>query len=275
MVGINMPFTAFPGIPFGGYKQSGFGRELSIDTLDLYLETKGVLALDEPEAVQPVRPLTKTHPRVRGGYAARVREPRLRALPLRARDRAHSRVEARALAVGRAEPGPRRSTRRSRSGWRTSRSGSSCSASRWSLGGTPGVGTVANAVLVGSFIQGLTSIDAFSSLSHDGLSVRIPLLVVGHRADRPGVGVLHRRRSRRRAARHADARRREPHGLAHRDRARDARARARSRSGSRSAAPSASAPFSSRSSSGRSSRRRSRCSRGRRSPFRRRPRFRS
>ena len=27
-VGINMPYTAFPGIPFGGYKQSGFGREL-------------------------------------------------------------------------------------------------------------------------------------------------------------------------------------------------------------------------------------------------------
>jgi acyl-CoA reductase-like NAD-dependent aldehyde dehydrogenase len=43
MVGINMPFTAFPGIPFGAYKQSGFGRELSIDTLELYLETKGVL----------------------------------------------------------------------------------------------------------------------------------------------------------------------------------------------------------------------------------------
>ena len=43
MVGINMPYTAFPGIPFGGYKQSGFGRELSIDTLELYLETKGVL----------------------------------------------------------------------------------------------------------------------------------------------------------------------------------------------------------------------------------------
>ncbi|MBX5475372.1 MAG: aldehyde dehydrogenase, partial [Thermoleophilia bacterium] len=43
MVGINMPYTAFPGIPFGGYKQSGFGRELAIDTLDLYLETKGVL----------------------------------------------------------------------------------------------------------------------------------------------------------------------------------------------------------------------------------------
>ncbi len=43
MVGINTPYTAFPGVPFGGYKQSGFGRELSIETLDLYLETKGVL----------------------------------------------------------------------------------------------------------------------------------------------------------------------------------------------------------------------------------------
>ncbi len=42
-IGINMPYTAFPGIPFGGYKQSGFGRELGIETLDLYLETKGVL----------------------------------------------------------------------------------------------------------------------------------------------------------------------------------------------------------------------------------------
>ena len=42
-VGINMPYTAFPGIPFGGYKQSGFGRELSLETLDLYLETKSVL----------------------------------------------------------------------------------------------------------------------------------------------------------------------------------------------------------------------------------------
>jgi acyl-CoA reductase-like NAD-dependent aldehyde dehydrogenase len=42
-VGINMPYTAFPGVPFGGYKQSGFGRELGLETLDLYLETKSVL----------------------------------------------------------------------------------------------------------------------------------------------------------------------------------------------------------------------------------------
>jgi uncharacterized membrane protein YczE len=49
----------------------------------------------------------------------------------------------------------------------------------WALGGRPGVGTVANAVLVGTFIQGLTSIDAVSSLSDSGLDVRIPLLLIG------------------------------------------------------------------------------------------------
>jgi uncharacterized membrane protein YczE len=49
----------------------------------------------------------------------------------------------------------------------------------WSLGGRPGVGTLANALLVGSFIQGLTSIHAVQQLSHEGLSVRIPLLAGG------------------------------------------------------------------------------------------------
>ncbi|MEN3341305.1 MAG: hypothetical protein V7644_709 [Actinomycetota bacterium] len=53
MVGINMPFTAFPGIPFGGYKQSGFGRELSIDALELYLETKAVLFSTSPKPFNP------------------------------------------------------------------------------------------------------------------------------------------------------------------------------------------------------------------------------
>ncbi|HXV56579.1 MAG TPA: aldehyde dehydrogenase family protein [Gaiellaceae bacterium] len=40
---INLPYGAFPGIPFGGYKQSGFGREQALETLQMYLETKSVL----------------------------------------------------------------------------------------------------------------------------------------------------------------------------------------------------------------------------------------
>jgi len=52
-IGINMPYTAFPGIPFGGYKQSGFGRELGIETLDLYLETKSVLTATGPKPFNP------------------------------------------------------------------------------------------------------------------------------------------------------------------------------------------------------------------------------
>jgi aldehyde dehydrogenase (NAD+)/betaine-aldehyde dehydrogenase len=53
MVGINVPYTAFPGIPFGGYKQSGFGRELGLETLDLYLETKSVLVSTSPKPFNP------------------------------------------------------------------------------------------------------------------------------------------------------------------------------------------------------------------------------
>jgi acyl-CoA reductase-like NAD-dependent aldehyde dehydrogenase len=52
-VGINMPYTAFPGIPFGGYKQSGFGRELGLETLELYLETKSVIASTSPKPFNP------------------------------------------------------------------------------------------------------------------------------------------------------------------------------------------------------------------------------
>ena len=52
-VGINMPYTAFPGIPFGGYKQSGFGRELGLDTLDLYLETKSVIVNTGARPINP------------------------------------------------------------------------------------------------------------------------------------------------------------------------------------------------------------------------------
>jgi acyl-CoA reductase-like NAD-dependent aldehyde dehydrogenase len=52
-VGINMPYTAFPGIPFGGYKQSGFGRELGIETLELYLETKSVIVSTGARPINP------------------------------------------------------------------------------------------------------------------------------------------------------------------------------------------------------------------------------
>jgi acyl-CoA reductase-like NAD-dependent aldehyde dehydrogenase len=52
-VGINTPFTAFPGIPFGGYKQSGFGRELGLETLELYLEMKSVLVSTSPKPFNP------------------------------------------------------------------------------------------------------------------------------------------------------------------------------------------------------------------------------
>jgi aldehyde dehydrogenase (NAD+)/betaine-aldehyde dehydrogenase len=52
-VGINMPYTAFPGIPFGGYKQSGFGRELALEALDLYLETKSVVTYTGSRPTNP------------------------------------------------------------------------------------------------------------------------------------------------------------------------------------------------------------------------------
>ena len=54
-VGINMPYSAFPGIPFGGYKQSGFGRELGLDTLELYLETKSVIVNTSAKPINPFR----------------------------------------------------------------------------------------------------------------------------------------------------------------------------------------------------------------------------
>ena len=52
-IGINMPYTAFPGIPFGGYKQSGFGRELALETLELYLETKSVVTYTGSRPTNP------------------------------------------------------------------------------------------------------------------------------------------------------------------------------------------------------------------------------
>ena len=48
----------------------------------------------------------------------------------------------------------------------------------WRLGARVGIGTVANAVLVGSFIQGLTAIGPVDRLSESSLGVRIGMLVV-------------------------------------------------------------------------------------------------
>jgi uncharacterized protein len=48
----------------------------------------------------------------------------------------------------------------------------------WRLGARVGVGTVANAVLVGSFIEGLTAIGPVDRLSESSLGVRIGLLAV-------------------------------------------------------------------------------------------------
>ena len=53
MVGINTPFVAFPGVPFGGFKDSGYGREQSLETLELYTDTKAILQGTSPKPVNP------------------------------------------------------------------------------------------------------------------------------------------------------------------------------------------------------------------------------
>jgi acyl-CoA reductase-like NAD-dependent aldehyde dehydrogenase len=55
VIGINLPNTAFPGLPFGGYKQSGFGREGSLETIEMYLETKAVFTSTGAKPVNPWR----------------------------------------------------------------------------------------------------------------------------------------------------------------------------------------------------------------------------
>ena len=43
----------------------------------------------------------------------------------------------------------------------------------WALGGRPGIGTLANATLIGLYIQGLTSIHWVGELSHSSLALRV------------------------------------------------------------------------------------------------------
>jgi uncharacterized membrane protein YczE len=49
----------------------------------------------------------------------------------------------------------------------------------WALGGPPGLGTVANAVLIGLFIEGLLRIGPVTDLSGSPLAVRAALLPLG------------------------------------------------------------------------------------------------
>jgi acyl-CoA reductase-like NAD-dependent aldehyde dehydrogenase len=52
-VAINTPYAVFPGLPFGGFKQSGYGRELGFETLALYSETKSVLTYIGEKPIDP------------------------------------------------------------------------------------------------------------------------------------------------------------------------------------------------------------------------------
>lgn len=54
IVMVNCPFSAMPGTPFGGYKQSGFGRELCVETLDLYTETKSIISYFGSRPLNPM-----------------------------------------------------------------------------------------------------------------------------------------------------------------------------------------------------------------------------
>ncbi|MGH8165109.1 MAG: aldehyde dehydrogenase family protein, partial [Rhodanobacteraceae bacterium] len=52
-VAINTPYAIFPGIPFGGFKQSGYGRDLGLETLASYTETKSVLTYVGERPIDP------------------------------------------------------------------------------------------------------------------------------------------------------------------------------------------------------------------------------
>ena len=57
------------------------------------------------------------------------------------------------------------------------------------LGARVGIGTLANAVLVGAFIVALTSIGAVQDLAHEPLAVRIAMLVAGVLLTGAGSGI--------------------------------------------------------------------------------------
>ncbi|HEX4013797.1 MAG TPA: aldehyde dehydrogenase family protein [Candidatus Cybelea sp.] len=54
-VAINTPYAVFPGVPFGGYKASGYGRELGMETMRLYSETKSILTYIGEKPMDPFK----------------------------------------------------------------------------------------------------------------------------------------------------------------------------------------------------------------------------
>ncbi|MDQ2663207.1 MAG: aldehyde dehydrogenase family protein [Candidatus Eremiobacteraeota bacterium] len=52
-VAINTPYAVFPGVPFGGYKHSGYGRELGFETLAHYSESKSVITYIGEKPINP------------------------------------------------------------------------------------------------------------------------------------------------------------------------------------------------------------------------------
>jgi aldehyde dehydrogenase (NAD+) len=54
-VAINTPYAIFPGVPFGGYKQSGYGRELGMETMRSYSETKSLLTYVGEKPMDPFK----------------------------------------------------------------------------------------------------------------------------------------------------------------------------------------------------------------------------
>ena len=44
MVGLNCQLTFDHNVPFGGYKQSGLGKEFGYEGIDAYLKTKSIWA---------------------------------------------------------------------------------------------------------------------------------------------------------------------------------------------------------------------------------------
>ena len=73
MVGLNQGIVSNPAAPFGGIKQSGFGREGGYEGIEEYLETKYV-------ADQPVTGVNRPVDRISAGRGLKIALPDTRQL---------------------------------------------------------------------------------------------------------------------------------------------------------------------------------------------------